>query len=340
MPLLSGNNGSGDAITIHDRYIEIENFQITKYRTGIQSEGVATNVVLKNIIMTSLGSQSNSNAYDGFGFNIEGNNTLIENCFVLNANAEGIKLFNSDYSRIKNCEVYATNSSNPTDYYYLLTGGTNNSIVEYSLANRAQGLSHNGHGFTMKDLAENNIVRNCTARRTTFEFNFSGVKYNTIDNCKIYGVDTSAGQWDASMTIANGANNNLIKNLLIENTWAAVSWVDYDDGYVGQGGDRDQVSLGYNNTFENLTVRNTDRLINAGAGNYIGAKSNGNKFINCNVSNFNSVAVAYFPVTNISFQNCSFNNGQKLTTVVAPHGAFGVTWQSCTWSNVNFTPPN
>ncbi|VAW13085.1 hypothetical protein MNBD_BACTEROID03-1252 [hydrothermal vent metagenome] len=341
MPLIKSTQG-GTGIFIQENFVEIENFQITRYRIGLVATG--RNLVLRNIIATDFGTQSAYSAYDGFGIQIKGNNCLLENSFVLNATAEAIKLYDSDYSRVNYCQVYADNPNNPTDYYFLLTGGTNNTLIENSYAERAQYLKHGGHGFDMKDLAENNTFRNCTAKRTSFEFNFSGVRYNTIEDCFIYGVDTTSSNWHAVMVIFNGANNNLIKNMYIQDTWRAIAWGDYDDGYVGPGGDRDEVSTGYDNTFDNITIRNTNRILNVGGGTNFNAWAKRNTFVNCDFSDFGSVAVTYYPTEDILFKNCKFNNGGKLVTEAkeqyAPYSRFDVTWENCTWSNVGFTPPN
>lgn len=344
MPLLQSYNGQGTALTIHDRNIEIENFQITGYAFGVQTINLATNSVFKNVIVTNVGDLSSYSSYTGVGFKIEGNNALLENCFVLNAGAEAINLSDSDYSRVNNCKVYANNNVNPTDYYFLLTGGTNNTIVENSLAEREPYLSHGGHGFDMKDLATNNTFRNCTAKRTNFELNFSGVKYNTIIDCAIYGVNTSSSNWHSVLAIFNGANNNLIKNMYIQDTWTAISWADYDDGFVGPGGDRDEVSLGYDNTFDGIVIKNTNRVLNIGGGNQFAAAAKRNKLINCRVDNFDFVAVTHYRTENITIQNCSFTNGRNLVVEVAdqyaPYSHFNVNWINNNWSNVSFTPPN
>jgi len=344
MPLLSGSNGQGIAIILHESNIQMENFQITGYGTGIQTINLATDIVLKNVIITNLGTQTVYNAYDGFGFDIRGNNALLENCFVLNATAEAIKLFDSDYSRVNYCQVWADNPSNPTDYYFLLTGGTNNSIVENSYADRAPGLQHGGHGFVMKDLAEYNTIRNCTSRRTNFELNFAGVRYNTMEDCSIYGVSTGAGDWHAVMVIFNGANNNLIKNMYIQDTWTAITWADDDDGYIGPGGDRDEVSCGYDNTFDGITVNNTNSVLRVGGGQNFAAIAQRNTFVNSNFSNFNTVAVTYYGTEDIKFKDSSFSNGNVLYVetggIYAPYSYFDVSFENCSWTNVNFTPPN
>lgn len=346
MPLLDGINSNGvkqgTGIAVTEPYVHIENIQITRYSNGVITSG--NDLVLKNIIVTELGTQNDYKAYDGFGMKIHGHNSLIENCFVLNATAEAIKLFDSDYSVINYCQVYADNPGNPTDYYFLLTGGTNNTLVQNSLAERAPGLQHGGHGFDMKDLAEYNTFRNCTARLTNFELNFSGVKNNIIEDCAVYGEGTEPNVWHANIFISNGANNNLIRNTLIQDTWTAITLVEQDDGYVGPGGDRDLVDLGFDNVFENVTIQNTNRMLNIGGGPGVTATARNFIFRDCTITNFDSVAIAYFGAENFVFENCSFTNGNKLYVEVeegpyGPYSNFDVTWDNCSWTNVNFNLP-
>lgn len=340
MPLLSGQTGQ-TAVTIRNNYIELENFQITKYGTGIHSSG--QNVVLRNIIATELGNQSSYNAYDGKGIQIFGNNTLLENSFVLNATAEAIKLYGSNNSHVNYCEVRADNPGNPTDYYFLLTGGTNNTIIENSYAERALNLKHGGHGFDMKDLAEYNVIRNCVSKNTNFELNFAGVRYNTIENCSIYGAGKSPEQWHARMVIFNGANNNLIKDMYIQDTWAAISWEEYKDGYIGPGGNRREENCGYDNTFYGIKVVNTNRILNVGGGTNYKATAKRNTFINCDFSGFQTVAVTYYPTEDIKFENSKFSNGKSLYTeaggAYARYSKFNVTFENCTWVNNSFKAP-
>lgn len=343
MPLLTSSNGVGVAMTFYEGYVEIENFQITGYEIGVQTISAATNLKFKNIIVTKVGNQ-NSNVYKGFGFDIKGNSTVIENCFVHNAGAEAFKLSGASNSRISYSKAYGDNYSNPTDYYFLVTGGTNNAIIENSHAERAQEISHPGHGIALKDLAQNNVIRNCTVKYTKLELNFSGVKNNIIDNCKVIGRGTSSGDWEAAIVIKNGANNNLIKNSQVSNANWAINLADDDDGYVGPGGDRDEVSLGYNNTFDNLTVNNVYQMLKIGGGNEFSAKASNYTFKNCKLQNFEVVAVTYYRTENFKFQNCSFINGNRLIIEFdgqyAPYSSFNPSWENCTWSNVNFTPPN
>ncbi|GGW51748.1 hypothetical protein GCM10007383_38910 [Arenibacter certesii] len=341
MPILIGTLEK-TAINLQNNYVQIENFQITKYKMAITSKG--QHVVIRNVIATELGKQTEYSAYDGWGIIIYGENSLLENSFVLNATAEAIKLYGANNSRVNHCEVRADNPSNPTDYYFLITGATKNSIIENSHAERTQGLKHGGHGFDMKDQAEYNTFKNCTAVYTSFELNFSGVRYNTIQNCSIYGASTEPKDWHANLVIFNGANNNLIKDMYIQDTWSAISWGDYDDGYVGPNGDRDEVSCGYDNTFERITVRNTNRILNVGGGTEYTAAAKRNTFINCDFSDFGSVAVTYYPTEGIKFKNCKFSNGKSLITeaggLYAPYSKADIMFENCTWKNNSFSAPN
>ncbi len=343
LPLISTpSNADRIGLLIQENHILFENIQIRGFRKGVQVRG--NNVHLKNIIVTESGNQNVFDAYDGKGIWIRGDNALLENCFVLNATAESITLSDSNFSRVNHCAVYADNNGNPTDYYFLLTGGTNNTVVENSVANRARGLDHNGHGFDMKDLAENNVFRNCTSIRTSIELNFAGVKNNLIEDCKIIGVNSQTNEWHARILIANGANNNLIRRIDIQDTWAAIVLNDYDDGYVGPGGDRDLESLGFSNQFEDISITNTERMLNIGGGKVLTVRAKDYSFTNCTVNNFNNVAVVYKAAENFTFTNCTFTNGNNLYILAKqqfePYSRFDVIWENCTWTDVGFTPPS
>ncbi len=333
MPLLSGSNSSGTAFELYNAFIHLENIQINGYEIGVLSIDNATNATLKNIIVTNSGNQYNPNVYGGVGLSIRGNSTIIENSFVLNAGSEAIKLDDSDYSKISYCSVYANNASNPTDYYYLLADGTNNTVIENSRAERAPGLSHGGHGFNIKNDGSYNVIRNCSAYRTNFELTYVGVHHNTIEGGAIYGDN----QWPSVMSIVGGAHDNLITGLNIRDTWTAITLATYDDR---TGAD---ASLGTNNTFENVTVQNTNRILNIGGGTNIHAKAKGYTFRNCTFNNFEFLAVVLYSGEGFKFENSSFNNGQYPVTSVeayAPFNTLQASWSNCTWSNVNFSPPN
>ncbi|MCW5515589.1 PKD domain-containing protein [Muriicola sp. Z0-33] len=338
MPLIiSSSPNQGAAINIFEENVEIENFQISGYSNGLLTQSIADDFKAKNIIVLNSGNQ-NSNGYDGVGLNIRGSNSVLENCFVLNATAEAIKLTGAHNSRVRNCKVYADNATNPTDYYFLLAGGITNTVVENCYAERAQGLSHGGHGFIIKNDGTYNTFLNCVARRTNFELSYPGVHHNTINGGAVRGVSTSSGEWHSRVLINNGAHHNTIKNMEITDTWAAIALSTYFDS---TGAD---ASLGNDNVFENITIDNTYSALRIGGDSNYSAEGKRYDFINCNISNFTAVSVVHFRTEDFEFRNCNFSNGDYLEIevqgVYAPYSSFNPSYVNCTWTNVNFNPPN
>ena len=290
-----------------------------------------------------MGSQEESDAYDGFGLDIRGKHALIENCFVLNATAEAIKLITADNTNVNYCMVYSDNKKNPTDYYYIIAGGTKYATVNSCYAERAIGLSHGGHGFNIKNEASYNTFKNCIAKRTNFELTYSGVQYNTIDGGGISGDDKSGGEWalpsewPATLSIIGAANNNTIKNFHIENTYAAIVWNIFNDT-TGK-----EANLSHDNNFENITVQNVRTILQVGGGTNFVAEAKNNTFTNCHFTEFQAVARTYFKTENIKFENCNFKNGEHLMYEAggdyAPYSKFNVTWQNCSWENMGFPAP-
>ena len=334
MPLLSSApENQRTAITVHEPFVHLENFQITKYSSGVMVHSSANNFTAKNIVVVEMGSQSNFGSYDGWGMNIRSRNALLDDCFVLNAVGEGIKLFDSDYSKVSYCSVYADNAANPANYYFIVAGETNNAILENCRAERKSGLQHGGHGFNIKNDGTYNTFKNCIAVNTNFELTYVGVHHNTIDGGAIYGDF----EWSSVMSIIGGAHDNLIKDLLIQDTWTAITLATYDDRH---GAD---AALGVNNTFENVTVKNTNRILNIGGGTNYNAKAKGYTFKNCDFSNFEFIAVVAYAGEGFKFEDCSFSDGIYPVTsdgTYAPNNTLEVSWSNCTWSNMQFTPPN
>ena len=337
MPLLqSSPSYRSTAIKLFQSDVWIENFQIIGYEKGLLTQSFANNVTAKNLIVKDMGPQS-SNIYRGWGLDIRGKNSVVENCYVENASAVAIQLINSDYSIIKNSKVYANNHQNPTDYYYLLTTGTNNAMVENCYAERAQGLSHGGHGFNIKNDGAYNTFKNCVAKRTNFELTYSGVHHNTIDGGALYGVSTSSSEWATRFSIMGGTHDNTIKNLTINDTYYAIALTTFDDKTGAEA------SLGYNNTFENVTVNNTLSVLLVGGGTNYNSSAKNYTFINCKFSNFNAVASTYYRTENFVFKNTSFQNGNHLVREAglkySPYSKFNASWQYCSWSNIAFRKP-
>ncbi len=345
MPLLDGGDGTGNGIQILDRdFVEITNIQLTRYGQGVGARG--DNLRLENVIAVSLGNQTVYEQYDGFGIRLQGDDGVITRCFVQDANAEAIKVYGARNAAITFSDVYAQNPANPTDYYFLLTGDTQNSVIEDSVGYRELGLKHGGHGFDMKDQATNNTVRRCRAVHTNFELNFSGVHHNTFEDSEVVGADTSPGEWHAVIALGNGAHHNTFRNIWVHKVWTAISLFDMDDGYVGPGGDRDEVATSSDNTFVNMLVTDANRVLNIGGGTTYTASGERNYFYNSTFHNIDKLAVTYFKNDDTRFVNCAIDqvNHAKLWGeaggAYAPYSKFNVSFDHCNFSNVSFAPPS
>ncbi|TRZ45023.1 choice-of-anchor Q domain-containing protein [Robertkochia solimangrovi] len=338
MPLISMGSDDGIPMEIVGDYVTVENIQIYRGKIGFLVNG--TNATLKNVICIDQGSQTNSSAYSGFGIRVVGDNATLLNCFVEDANAEAVNIKGSDNTLISYCKVHAKNSVNPIDYFFLLGTGTYNTIIEHSEAKRELGLSHGGHGFMIKDLAENNIIRNCVAFDTSFEIGFSGVKNNLFTDCKIIGSGTDGEFWPAVIKIKNGANNNTFKNFYIENVWTAIAFSDDDDGFVGPGGDRDLENCGFDNTFVNIVINTAYRLVTFGSG----AKTSpvhGNKFYNCTFYNYQNAATFYNENYGNGFYNSTFEKGTSIYNFNAANSmSINMTVDHCNFYDMKGSVPS
>lgn len=342
MPLLSGSsNTQGIALDLNGSHIEVHNFQITKYQLGINTKG--TNVLLKNIIVTKTGEQNNNNSQTGNGIQIYGNNTTLLNSFILNSNGEGLNIKGANNCLVKTLQVYSDNSSNPTGYYILISGNGQNNVIENSTVFRNPSSTlHLGHGITIKDQGSGNIIKGCKAYNTGFEVNFSGVTNNTFENSQIYGRESSfSNQYSSVIAVMNGANYNSFTNIYIEDSSRGIVFHDFDDGFTGAGGDKQEG--GHNNTFTNIEINKSKHAVGA-TSQVVGAAatSQNNKFINCVFKNISEVPLfSYQTVKNTTFNGCSFSNIPSNNFIYEVNGgSFQAAFTNCTFSNVGFSTPN
>ena len=341
MPLLrSTDKGKGTAIINFKKYIKIENLQITEYGTAVSTNSDAHYLSLTNIIGTNLGNQ-NTNDYDGKGFIIKGENSSIKNSFILNANAEAIMLRNANNSTISYTKVYGDNPTNPTDYYFLITE-TNNAIIENSHAERAEGLSHGGHGFDIKEVGEYNTIRNCTVIGTSLEVNFAGVKNNLFENIEMYGYGTNPGNYATVIAIISGANHNTFRNIYMSKIYKAINAMDQKDGVSSPF---DEVSCGYDNTFENMIINDCDRFIEASVhssagGDHATAKAERFTFKNITLYNVKQLYTAYSDMVDFEFQNIGIHTHLHSTFHNGPGQMVRPIYRNSAYYNSNATMPS
>ncbi|WP_405397969.1 hypothetical protein [Maribacter sp. Asnod2-G09] len=345
MPLIKGNSTlTGIGLTIQGKHVQINNIQISDYVHGVISTGDFA--VLNNIIINRNGEQNNNTSQTGRGFHIYGDNTILENCFSLNANAEAINLKGANNCIVRNTKVYSDNLPNPGGYYIGITGGGSGNTIDNCLIYRDKNADlHQGHGYVLKDKATNNIIKNSKAINTGIEANFSGVHNNTFENIELIGVySQDNSEYSTGIRLINGAHDNLFKNIYIEDSNIAIHFRDFNDGFANTDGDRDEAQGGNNNVFENI-VSNKSKIIIAltTADTPLGqSTSSGNKFYNCNFSNVTSVPVSsYHKVTGFEFYNCKFENisGYTMAETNGGIGTWNAKYDSCQFINVSFPVP-
>ncbi|MFK7983665.1 MAG: hypothetical protein AB8G86_27050 [Saprospiraceae bacterium] len=246
MPLLNGITRENIALKIGNRsYLNIQNFAITKYHTGIQSAvaGVASeHITLKNIIGSDFANTRSSGCGCeeirsgcpqklGYGLEIYGNHHRIDSCIIADASAYNIAVWGS-YNEIKNCRTYGTKGKvddlfDPTDYYIEI-GGYNNVIgtgttVNNCIAVREDGMTdlcHKGKGIGIKR-GQKNTITNCTTTDLDNEgFYAFGLTTtgNIFKNCQT-NDDNRDGN---ALAIREGANKNSFINCTINDAGIGV----------------------------------------------------------------------------------------------------------------------
>ncbi|MBU2904299.1 hypothetical protein KO529_05835 [Arenibacter algicola] len=293
MPLLEGKSSNGEvegkAITINKPYTYIENFQISKYSTGLVSTGSYNSII--NIVSIDAGNHNpsknrpnaSSDQYSGVGINVSGDNSIIKNCMVINSGSEAFTI-SADYVTHDSNKAYCDIDINPTDYYYLLVNANGNKLNNIYVE-RVGNLYHKGHGIILKVSAENNIIQNSSVINTALELSFSGVKNNTIENCFVGNYDSNEGRGKiGSILIANGANNNTFKNCIVDKS--SESGVKFMDWIDGSNNINDAANAGYNNLFENCTISNVKYVIDFNSDwNYAYTPAEDNTFKDCTLKN-------------------------------------------------------
>jgi len=264
MPLYDGGNRAGGGTAFNctnQKYLVIKNFQIQNYVYGFIAGGssqTAGNHVLDNINIMSLGDVNAAYSGVGFLFGSMGtsfsNYNTITNCMMVNAPAEGMSI-NGDNNLVTGCKVYCNeNTANASmDYYIILCGSYN--TIKSCYIERAAGLSHAGHGISIKSNAEQivdkglslpvinpqyNKVLYCVAKNMgeSFCVRHRGVQNNLFYHCKAIGTHTGATGSDSGegncMVTRDGASNNTFDGCISENCASGIVFVDsVEDGDTG-----------------------------------------------------------------------------------------------------------
>lgn len=306
MPLLDGlDRASGlKGISLNrSKYIILKNIQIQNYRWGIHG-GSASNSVLERIIGMSFGN-IHSTAESGYGAQYgRGGQNIIRESIFLNATGANLRI-EGDFNLIDNVRSYSddnsTGSISATDYYIHINGGNNN-IIKNSYVERVGNLDHTGHGFGLKYNCQNNLIENCESVNVkgALEMRHSGVKNNIARRVLIQGPL-------GSITIRDGANNNIIEECIVKNSAEGVRF--YDQTEDGEGGVIAFDNLIKNSIFTNIGVlivsTKSSKVSKIG---YISA----NKLINCTIDSSDYLYESQLPMDSTNeLINCIFTRVKK-----------------------------
>ena len=299
---ISGNN------------VTIKNFQVTEGTFGFNFTGnnpIADNLSVYEIGDTNGGEGSGATGLNQYsiGIRFRGNNSTIRNSVVVNVTGEGITFRGTSRTSPTNghiadhCKVFSdkTTAQNGCDYFILLFE-VDNSIVSNCHVEQRNDTNSGRHGLSIKSGGTGNIFENSTTSGVNIEANFAAVTGNIYKNITINGRFSAGAGTGGKISIANGANNNLFENIKLIDCRYGISFADWDDGAepggnsageFGGGNDNDLVNIvlidvrsavhfsffqalstANDNRIFNLTVHNSDRLVEADMAN------SGTKFYN------------------------------------------------------------
>ncbi|MEO5560889.1 MAG: DUF1565 domain-containing protein [Dokdonella sp.] len=275
MPLLDhGDRASGFGFLVQGRQnLTIRNFNIRNYAYGVSAgnadRNFAENLSLDNVNVSTVGDTAAD--YSGLGIALGSMSTsfsnggYVHNALIINAAAEGFKI-SGDNNVAQNIRVYSTepDGNASTDYYLILTGSYN--VVRDSLIWRWPFSDHSGHGYTIKDNADqlvggplikpmHNLFQNNVAINMGegYAVRHRGVQQNTFLDNAAYGTYPGVGNCGNGngIMIRDGASANLFKNTTIANTCTAI---DIGDS-VEDGGSLETPP--FDNVIENAQVNTT-----------------------------------------------------------------------------------
>lgn len=293
MPLIrearaSNGVGNGTALTINGNYVHIQNIAIQYYSVGIRINGnfgKYTNVSAHEPgnFDPSLTSPPNPNQflnYAGRCFRIAGDFNDFKNIYAEDAGAENIAL-SGDNNSFSGVQVHAKNTVNPTDYYFLFQGGSNNTLTNL-LIHRHGNLRHYGHGLVFKsaNTTTNNLVEDFLVRNTSIELQYPGVFNNVIRNGEVIKEPASisgSSENIGGINLANGSRDNFFEDIIVSN--ASIRFSDWNDGLAGDPPGKSSDD----NIFNRVTINSNWAAVHFfyfGNNNY-SSTATGNKFYNC-----------------------------------------------------------
>lgn len=311
MPLLKenrkGNVGSGTAILIKGRFVELYNMQTQYYETGMNWYG--DDGKYKNIVMVDLGDFT-KDVRDGDGIQHRASNCVVKNIYIENAADQGFTINDADNNSFDAINIVADKigevSTNATDYYFLFQHGNGNKATNIYIL-REGNLQHTGHGICFKTPEEcfDNSVINFIIDNTALELQFPGVHENTVKEGYILKRPTTTSENAGGIAMANGSYNNTLSNIFLDA--CQLTFQDWNDGLAG-----DAKNASDGNTFNQITSIGGHSAISFhyyGNGNYTSSADN-NTFYNCTFYNTKYIFENSRKNSNTTIVNCIFSNAR------------------------------
>jgi hypothetical protein len=285
MPLMESTDLSGRAFDVtNESHLEIRNFQIKNYKSGVHSETGAEYVKMHNLIGTSYIDETN------FGIYYHSNYGTITDCIMIDFGYLHFYLNNSN-NLIDNCQSYRITGNG--GYHYRTEGSYN--VIQNSIAKLLHPNPIGGHGFGTRN-GPNNTFNNCEATGITYPFycRWPNSAYNTFNNCTVYEKN--------GLVVRDGAHHNTFNNCKVING-------DYGIGFFDSVEFDQNDPCAYDNTFNNCTFYNVGTVFNLSytPGNYQSTVQN-NKIINCTAYNADNLFMDEMPSNNNDIINCIFED--------------------------------
>jgi len=307
------------AMRIDGSHVHLKNFVISGYSTGVFINSSSDSAEIMNCIFHEQGNMnvgmrdtSHPDRYKGTGvWNKGALNADIQFCTFLNVEQNALQFQGANTGVVANNMVYSYNTTNGTDYMFLITRNGNtysqDLVFEYNKCERMAGVPHGGHGFVIKNGGHSNTIRNFEVVNTSVEMNFANVYENLVEDGNIQGAFYNDGDPLSSVFFGNGAHHNTFRNLTIDNTWGAIACSSYGDGASNDPNINTNYP-GNDNKFINIVAKNSQyAFIMSEFGAEGSREAYDTMFINCTFYNVEYGVRANRPNSNIQFYNTTFN---------------------------------
>jgi len=350
-----------------DWYI-IKNLSFYSYNQPFESTGA--NSIVDNIYSYKSGNHNPADlggfstvfptgSYTGWGIRITGDNHQLTNSYVLDAGAEGIKVYgpaanfvhrNNTVRTILGVGPYYGDwtqaDGNSTDYHYLTSGNTSGGRYYNISVIQKNGMNSDGHGIVFKSSNDSQpitdmIVDGWYVFNSKIESQFPNVTNITFDNGEMDSDETTSRLTGKEANFANGGSDIIIKNSrFLNGTHVALrGWQDIYNVTYPYAVD----GIKFLNCYFGSQDREQAIRISHGPGNSDSHEIRNVTFDHCTFENFTGLAYMSADFSNINFINSIVLDIPTYYFIGYHDGPGGAGGEggpyplSANWSSVNFS---